>query len=144
MSEIANSGNLAAFAGEESATERRIFRGMCITVVAAVVLSAGVASWRVTTGLLLGGVLSLFNHHWLRTSIAAMFDSASTTGAKPNVRVVRFLLRYFIVGASVAAAYMLDLVSLAATLFGMCSFVVAALVEAFILTYNAIVHREEN
>ena len=144
MSEIANSGDFAAFAGETSATERRIFRSMCLTVVVAVALSAALAPWRVTTGLLLGGVLSLFSHHWLRTSVAAMFDGVAARGAQPNVRIVRFVLRYFIVGTSIAAAYMLDLVSLTATLFGLCSFVVAALLEAFIQTYHAIVNREEN
>ena len=122
--------------------ERRIFRGMGIAIALAVVVSAFVAPWRVTTGLLLGGLLSLFSHHWLRTSVAAIFDSTAA-GARPKFKVARYLLRYVVIAAVVAAAYKLDLVSLVATLVGMCSFVVAALVEGFMQLYTAIVHREE-
>ncbi len=130
-------------AGENpAAMERRIFRGMCVTVALAVVVSAIVAPWRVTTGLLLGGLLSLFNHHWLRTSVAAMFRTA-TEGAKPEFKIARYILRYIVVAALVVAAYKLDVVSLTATLAGMCSFVVGALIEGFMQLYFAIVHREE-
>lgn len=145
MSELIGSRRRrAAGAGEAedpSAMERRIFRGMCATVAVAVPLSAALAPWRVTTGLLLGGLLSLFSHHWLSTSVAAVFDSTAE-GARPKLKVARYVLRYVVIAAVVAAAYKLDLVSLAATLAGMCSFVVAALVEGFMQLYFAVVHRE--
>lgn len=124
------------------AMERRIFRGMCVAVALAVLVSAPLAPWRVTTGLLLGGALSLFNHHWLRTSVAAVFDAAPD-GARPKLKASRYVLRYFVVTAVVAAAYRLDLVSLAATLLGMCSFVAASLVEGGRQLYFAITSREE-
>jgi len=124
------------------AMERRIFRGMCVTVALAVLISAPLAPWRVTTGLLLGGLLSLFNHHWLRTSVAAVFDSAPL-GARPKMRASRYVLRYFVVAAVAALAYWLNLVSLPATLLGMCSFVAASLVEGFRQLYFAIIRREE-
>lgn len=127
---------------DASAMERRIFRGMCVTVAVVVPLSALLAPWRVTTGLLLGGLLSLFNHHWLRTSLAAIFDSTAS-GARPKFKVARYVLRYVAVAAAVALAYKLDAVSLAATLAGLCSFVVGALVEGFTQLYFAVVHREE-
>jgi hypothetical protein len=38
----------------------------------------------------------------------------------------------------------LDLISLAATLAGMCAFAAAIMIEAFVQLYFAIVHREEN
>lgn len=130
-------------AGEEpAAMERRIFRGMCVTVAVAVVVSAAVAPWRVTTGLLLGGLLSLLNHHWLRTSVAAMFATV-VEGAKPKFKIARYVLRYVVLAATVVVAYKLDAVSLGATLAGMCSFAVAALVEGFTQLYFAISHREE-
>lgn len=130
--------------GEDpSAMERRIFAGMCVTVALAVAASAPLAPWRVTTGLLLGGLLSLFNHHWLRSSVGAMFGAAAG-GARPKLKVARYVLRYVVVAGVVAAAHWLDLVSLAATLFGMCSFVVAALVEGFTQLYFAVVRREES
>ena len=148
MSETANrqrSGASLKASGEEedpAAMERRIFRGMCVTVVLAVLLSAALAEWRVTTGLLIGGTLSLFNHHWLRTSIAAAFD-ATDSGRRPKLRVARYILRYLIVGSVVAAAYWLDVASLVALLAGLCSFVVAALIEGLMQLFFAFVHREE-
>ena len=145
MSEMVDDADASSTAGADedpSAMERRIFRGMCWAVAAAVLISAPFAPWRVTTGLLLGGVLALLNHHWLRTSVAAVFGAAPA-GARPKMRAARYVLRYVVIAAVVAVAYRLDLVSLAATLAGLCAFVAAALVEGFRQLYGAIAHREE-
>jgi predicted secreted protein len=144
MSAIAESGEPAKGLGAEepAATERRIVRGMCAAVVLAVVISAFVAPWRVTTGLLLGGLLSLLNYHWLRTSAEAFLGTAAT-GARPKRRVARYVLRYAVVACVVFAAYELDAVSLTATLAGLCAFVPAALVEGFTQLYFAVTRREE-
>ena len=132
-----------AGAGEDpSAMERRIFRGMWWAAALAVAVSAPLAPWRVTTGLLLGGALALLNHHWLRTSVAAVFGAAPP-GARPKMKAARYVLRYVVIAAAVAAANWLGLVSLAATLAGMCAFVAAALVEGFRQLYIAIARREE-
>ena len=127
---------------DPAAMERRIFRGMCVTVALAVSLSALLMPWRVTTGLLLGGLLSLLNYHWLSTSVETIFG-ASAPGVRPKFRVARFVLRYVVLAGTVALAYWLDAVSLAATLAGLCSFVVPALVEGFMQLYFAVVRREE-
>lgn len=145
MSEMVDDAGASSTAGADedpSAMERRIFRGMCRVVASAVLISAPFAPWRVTTGLLLGGVLALLNHHWLRTSVAAVFGAAPA-GARPKMRAARYVLRYVVIAAVVAAAYRLDLVSLAATLAGLCAFVAAALAEGFRQLYIAIAHREE-
>jgi hypothetical protein len=124
---------------DPAAMERRIFYGMGVAVAVAVLMSLLFWPWRVTTGLLLGGLLSLLNHHWLRTSIAAALGNGSGV---PRLRIARFVLRYFVVTSVIIAAYMLDAVSLVATLAGLCSFVVAALLEAFMQIFFIIVHRE--
>ena len=121
------------------AMERRIFYGMCLTVSVAVFTSTLFWPWRVVTGLLLGGALSLLNHHWLRTSIAAALGNSSGV---PQLRLAKFVLRYFVITSIVIAAYLFDAVSLIATLVGLCSFVVAALVEAFMQLCFVIVHGE--
>ncbi|HEV2799445.1 MAG TPA: ATP synthase subunit I [Pyrinomonadaceae bacterium] len=146
MNEIADSGALEREAGSEdaSAMAERLFRVMTWTVGAAVLLSAFFMHWRVTTGLFIGGALSLLNHHWMRSAVAAAFAlSAAEAGARPKLKVVRFITRYFIVAAMVAAANWLDIASLTAMLVGLCSFVVAALVEGFMQAYFVIIHREE-
>jgi hypothetical protein len=56
-----------------SGVEARIFRTMGFATAIAVISSLPFAPWRVTAGLLLGGALSLLNHHWLsRTTSAAL------------------------------------------------------------------------
>jgi diacylglycerol kinase len=132
----------AAAGDDPRAMERRIFRDMCVAVALAVAVSAALAPWRVTTGLLLGGLLSLLSHHWLRTSVEAVFGRAEP-GARPQMRAARYVLRYVVIAAAVAAAHWLNVVSLAAALAGLCSFVPAALAEGFRQLYFAISRREE-
>jgi hypothetical protein len=145
MNEIADSGVLEPEAATEdaSAMGRRLFRAMTGAVVVTVVVSAAVMPWRVTTGLFIGGALSLLNHHWMRTAISAAFAAASDAQAKPKLRIVRFITRYFIVAAAVFVAHQFDIASLTAMLVGLCSFVVAAMIEGFRQTYFVIIHREE-
>ena len=128
---------------DTAAVERRLFRVMQIAVALAVFVSAFVAPWRVTTGLLLGGALALLNHHWLRASVRTAFSGAATSGLRPKLSVARFVLRYFVVAAGVIAAYTFDLVSIVATLAGLSAFVVAGLVEAFIQTFLTFRQRED-
>src|SRR5207237_9720924 len=113
MSESADSARPRAPEGEGEdphATERRIFRDTCAAVLVAVVVSAVAAPWRVTTGLLLGGVLAVFNLHWLSASVASAFGS-TPAGARPRMRGARFVLRSFILAGVVVAAGRLDAVS---------------------------------
>jgi len=116
---------------------------MAIASALSVSVAAFIAPWRVTTGLLLGGVLALFSHHWLKNSAAAAIK-LSATGGRPQWKLAQFVLRYIVIAAAIFTAYTLDLVSLTAVLAGMSSFVVAMFVEAFREFYFAIVKREEN
>ena len=143
MSEIVNSVRDEGLArADDGALELRIFRVMMASVAIAVIVSTMLAPWRVTFGLMLGGVLSLFNYHWLRTSVAAVFNVSATE--RPRVKISRYIIRYFVVGVAVFAAYQLQVVSLPATIFGLCSFVPALFVEAFREFYFAIINREES
>jgi hypothetical protein len=139
-SENKESGSASAAA---NGIDTRIFRAMAAAVALTVIISAPFAPWRITTGLLLGGSLSLLNHYWMRTSISAGFDLALYQGTKPQIKIIHYVLRYFVVGSTVVAAYQLNVISLPATLAGLCSFVPALFVEAFREFYFAIIHREE-
>ena len=91
---------------DASAMAERLFRVMILAVVVAVVVSALFWPWRVTSGLFIGGALSLLNHHWMRTAIGAAFASASNTaGARPKLKIVRFITRYFVVTVAVVLAH---------------------------------------
>jgi hypothetical protein len=144
MSQIADSvtGDLAT-SRDAGALEKRLLRTMIVIGAAAVVVAPFVAPWRVTTGLLLGGSLSILNYRWLHSSAAAIINLNIGSPA-PSARSLRYVLRYLIVAAVVFAAYQLRLVSLPATLAGLSSFVPALMCEAFRQFYFIIIHREES
>jgi hypothetical protein len=143
MTLIADSVSTDQFSGGNSAAiETRVFFAMFVTVGLAVMASAILAPWRVTGGLLLGGLLALLNYHWLRTSVAAVFN-VNISSERPQAKASRYILRYFVIGVISFAAYKLRLVSLPAMLAGLCAFVPALFFEAGRQFYFAIVHREE-
>jgi hypothetical protein len=116
---------------------------MAIATALSVSVAAFIAPWRVTTGLLMGGLLALFSHRWLKNSAQAAIE-LSAVGGEPQWKLAQFVLRYVVIAAVVFTAYTLDLVSLPAVLAGMSSFVVAMFVEAGREFYFAIINREEN
>lgn len=128
---------------EFRAVERRLFRFSCVAVALMVAFSLPIAPWRVTTGLLVGGLLSLFNYHWLKSSIAAAFTvGTDREGRRPNFSIGRYVLRYVIIGSVLFTLHMLGLISLVAALLGLCSFVAALLAEALVQITLIIFHRE--
>jgi hypothetical protein len=143
MGQVADSSEAVALNERDDAVETRVWRSMVIAVTIAVFMSAMLAPWRVTTGLILGGSVSLLNYRWLHTSVAAILN-VDLTSQRPRASVLRYILRYLVVGGIVFAAYNLELVSLAATIAGLCSFVPALLIEAGREFYLAIIHREES
>ena len=137
-----NAGETMSSDSSNPGIEKRVFRSMALTVALAIIASLPFAQWRVTTGLLVGGLLSLLNHHWLSSSTTAAF-SVIAHGKRPQLKLTRYVLRYFVIATVVFLAYKFNIVSLAATIAGLCSFVVALFVEAFREFYFAIIHREE-
>ena len=143
MLDATNSTHIPASTGLDGALNARVFRTMVAATALTVAIAAFIAPWRVTTGLLMGGVLALFSHSWLKNSAAAAIK-LSAAGGRPHWRLAQFVLRYVVIAAAIFAAYTLDLVSLTAVLAGMSSFVVAMFVEAIREFYFAIIKREEN
>jgi len=143
MAQVADTSEAVAMRERNNAVETRVWRSMIIAVAIAAVVSAAFAPWRVTTGLILGGLLSLLNYRWLHTSVVAILN-VDFTSQRPRASVSRYFLRYLVVGGIVFATYNLQLLSLAATITGLCSFVPALLIEAGREFYLAIIHREES
>ncbi len=141
MTHTPGEGSLSTTPGNN--IEVRLMRSMATAVALAIIVSLPFAQWRFISGLLLGGILSLLNHYWMRTSIAAAFDSALGRGVQPRLRLAGYVLRYFVIFGVVFLAYQLNIVSLPATIAGLSSFVVALFVEASREIYFAIIHREE-
>jgi hypothetical protein len=142
MKETSNNEGAGLFSRSGDATNRRIFRSMIVAIVLAVSASLLFAPWRISTGLLLGGLLSLVNHYWLTSSTSAAF-SVLVDGQKPRLSLVQYVLRYALIGSVILLAYKFGIASVPALIAGLCSFVFALFVEAFREFYFAIIHREE-
>lgn len=142
MLDSSNTTEIQTPSGLDQALNSRVFRAMTATTALSVALVAFIAPWRVTSGLLVGGMLALFSHRWLKNSAAAAIQ-LSTSGGRPQLKLAQFLLRYIVVAAIVFTAHTLDLISLPAVLIGLSSFVVAMFVEALREFYFAIIQREE-
>jgi hypothetical protein len=143
MGDIVNSLDRPVFnLSEPLALERRLARGIKWTVALATLICIPLAPWRVTLGLFLGGVLAIFNHNWLSSSISSTF-SGSKTQPIPKFNAAKYVLRYVVIGAAVFAAYNLNVISMPATIAGLCSIVVPFLIEVVVQFYYAIFHRED-
>src|ERR1044071_4533258 len=144
MSQIADSaGTEIPVRDIANGLEARLLRWMIASVAIVAGICAFVAPWRFTSGVILGGSLAVLNYRWLHTSVAAILD-INFASERPRAGVSRYVLRYLIVGALVFAAVNLEIVSLAATLAGLCAFVPALFIEAGREFYHAIIHREES
>jgi len=134
--------NTSTHSEEDRALDTRIFRAMAAASALAVIVSAFIGPWRFTTGLLIGGVLALFSHRWLRNSSAAAIK-LSIGGGVRQIQLFQFILRYLVVAATIFAASELGVASLSAMIVGLSSFVLALFVEALREFYFAIIRREE-
>ena len=142
MNQVDNKEAPAPLSAQGDATNRRIFLSMSVAIILAVGASLLFAPWRVSVGLLLGGLLSLVNHYWLITTTTAAF-SVLVNGDKPRLSIIQYVLRYAVIGAVILLSYKLGIASVPALIVGLCSFVIALFVEALREFYFAIIHREE-
>ena len=88
----------------------RIRRNMIVLVVLCLVAAWVRFGWRVAGGFALGSVIAFLNFHWLKRVVTALVDKVAESGqAQSSVGVVmRFLLRYLLMGI---AAYVILSVS---------------------------------
>lgn len=88
----------------------RIRRNMIVLVVLCLVAAWVRFGWRVAGGFALGSIIAFLNFHWLKRVVTALVDKVAESGqAQSSVGVVmRFLLRYLLMGI---AAYVILSVS---------------------------------
>src|SRR5436305_12909691 len=98
---------------DPEAFSRRLCLGHRIAVFAIHLISIPFARWRVTFGLLLGGLLSLLNFSMLRSSAEAVIAGAAA-GKIRKFPASRFVLRYVAVGSGILLAYWLNIISVPA------------------------------
>ena len=88
----------------------RIRRNMIVLVVLCLIAAWVRFGWRVAGGFALGSVIAFLNFHWLKRVVTALVDKVAESGqAQSSAGVVmRFLLRYLLMGI---AAYVILSVS---------------------------------
>ncbi len=120
----------------------RILWIMAVVLIVAVIVSFFLADGRVTSGLMLGGILSFINYYWLKTALRSVFEKA-VGGGKPRFLIGKYMLRYFAVGAVIVFVALTKIVSVVALIGGLLVFAAAILIESFILIFIHISKREE-
>jgi hypothetical protein len=96
--------------------------------------------WGIALSFAVGGAISLINFYWLKRILAAMVDAVAVEGKKrsPGGIVLRFLLRYLLIGVAAYAIFK----SSAMSLYGLCAGLSlpagAVLIEAAYAMYGAL------
>jgi ATP synthase I chain len=118
----------------ESEIEKRLWWMMIISLLVSLFLCFFLAKTQFILGFAIGGILSLVNFRWLQGSIKSLF-ATTLNGEPPRFIAFRFFFRFIVIGIAVAIASYSELVSVIGILLGLCSFVVAIMLEAFYQIY---------
>jgi hypothetical protein len=138
-----NSEPLSSVENNESQSLVRRLRWFMVgSVSVAIVVSLFFADWSFTTGLAIGGILSLINFNWLQASVNGLFKLA-LEGNAPKFPVFKYVLRFVIIGIIVGLAKWFEISSVIGILLGLCSLVAALMIEAIIQLYLHFSNSEE-
>jgi hypothetical protein len=124
-----------------AAVERRVLRNIFAVIALAIVAAALLADLSFMLGLLLGGALALFNYKWLHASLKAALDTG--TGKAAPGTVMKFVLRWIIIGATVYAATLTGYFNSIAILAGLLAPALAVMIEAGYVTYKTLARNGE-
>lgn len=126
-------GNSSAF----TITHRRILSEMAIVLAAGAIFGFVLFSARIGFGVMVGGILAFANYFWQKHSLRAIFDSAFH-GRKARFLSLKYAARYLVIGGLVGLIYISGTISIYGVVFGLSSFVIAIVLEAFISIFQRI------
>jgi len=112
---------------------------MVIGAVTGAVLKSGIFG----VGILVGGVLSIVNYIWLRSSVRVLLSGVDE-GARPRFLAVRYLSRYLTFGAVLVVIYLTEAFPMISVLIGLAGFAFAIVIEglrSIVMSFN---RHEEN
>jgi len=124
-------------------SNRRILWLMVAVIVAGTLASLIFVSRLWALGFFIGGVLSVLNFFWLKSSLKKMFVETSEGEHKPHYSAIRYVSRYFTLAAILAVIFLTQIVPIASVIFGLVSLAFAILIEAFIRIFSSLFKREE-
>ena len=115
----------------------RFMQVLGIVATIAVLARFGIA---VAAGFLAGCAIAFVNFHWLKRVVTALADRATASGERQSSQgvVLRFLLRYFLIGLAAYAIFTISRNSLYGLLAGLFLPVGAILMEAIYELYAAL------
>jgi ATP synthase I subunit len=121
-------------------TFRRIFIVMAGLLIAATPLLWMRYGRGVALSFALGGGISLINFYWLKRVLAAMVEAVAVQGKKRSAGgiVLRFVLRYVLIGAAAYAIFKSSAMSMYGLCAGLSLPVGAVLIEAAYAIYGAL------
>jgi small-conductance mechanosensitive channel len=110
----------------------RIRRFMIVVAIAATLVALAWLGWRQALGLAVGCAIAYLNFHWLKGVVSGMADRITLTGQRQSGRgiVLRFLLRYVLMGLAAYAIFSVSPASLYGLLTGLFLPVAAIACEA--------------
>jgi len=126
--------------GFYSGAYERIIRFMLLLGIGATVAVLVRFGMAVAAGFLAGCAIAFLNFHWLKRVVSALADRATASGERQSSQgvVLRFLLRYFLIGLAAYAILRISRNSLYGLLAGLFLPVGAILMEAIYELYAAL------
>lgn len=144
MSEISDNNNQSA----QIISLKRILILTVLAVTVGSLLSLIFVNRHFAIGFFIGGILSLVNYYWLKTSLKKVFEKVVPAQdgeevEKPRFVTARFIFRYLFLGFVLYLIWMTKLVPIAAVLVGLLSFAAAVMVESVIIIFNNVIFKKE-
>ena len=116
-------------------SHRRLLIEMAVLIAVGAVVGFIFGGARFGIGVLFGGALAFVNYYWLKLSTAAIFERAFS-GGQGWWLPLRFILRYFALGAVVLAVHFSGIMPAAAVIAGLAAFAIAVVVDGFISIFR--------
>lgn len=126
---------------QAAAVERRVWRSMIVLVAVATALAALLSGRSFTLGLMLGGLLALFNYRWLYSSLTGILAAGSRRA--PAGTILKFVLRWLVVGALGYLAYRTGYFDAIGILAGLLAPAAAVMIEAGYIGYKTMVKTQQ-
>ena len=110
---------------------KRIYRN-ALVILALMVPAAGIGfGFRMALSVLIGGLLTVINFHWMSAGVDALFKQAES--ARVTVTVVKYLARLLLIFLAFFAIIHSSFLSVLGALAGLSVFVLAGMLEAVLL-----------
>lgn len=93
-------------------------------------------------GFLLGTALAFGSYFWLKHSLGKIFADA-VSGERPRVSAIRYLARYFTIGAAVAVIYATNAVPIISVILGMAGFGFAITIDGILRIFTGTSNNKE-